>query len=68
MTGAELTRTGDKVKLEVLEVGRDMAGELTCSADNGFQDSPVTKTVKVMRTKYIQTRNRRSPNSSQDRN
>ena len=47
MTGAEVTRTGDMLRLALTQVTRGMAGELTCSADNGFQDTPVTKSVKV---------------------
>ena len=47
VTGAEVTRTGDTLRLALTQVTRGMAGEMTCSADNGFQDTPVTKSVKV---------------------
>ena len=44
---AEVTRTGDTLRLSLAAVTREMAGELTCTADNGFTDTVVTKTVKV---------------------
>ena len=50
VTEAEVTRTEDTLRLALAQVTRAMAGEITCSADNGFQDTPVTKTVKVWET------------------
>ena len=47
VTGVQVTRAGDTLRLTVAEVTREMAGQLSCSADNGFQDTPVKKTVKV---------------------
>jgi len=47
VTGVQVMRAGDTLRLTVAEVTREMAGQLSCSADNGFQDTPVKKTVKV---------------------
>ena len=47
MTGASVRREGDTLRLSLARVDRGLAGDLTCEADNGFQDTPVTKTVKV---------------------